>query len=63
MKCLWPYLVPLFLQPPSVMAFPATTPTGMMGYGMVSAYNNGGVRGLVSGVVIFADQLKLDINR
>lgn len=24
------------LQPPSIMSFPATTPTGMMGYGMVS---------------------------
>uniref|UniRef100_A0A671NB70 Phosphatidylinositol-binding clathrin assembly protein n=1 Tax=Sinocyclocheilus anshuiensis TaxID=1608454 RepID=A0A671NB70_9TELE len=24
----------LFSQPPSIMAFPATTPTGMMGYGM-----------------------------
>lgn len=30
------YALFVSLQPPSIMAFPATTPTGMMGYGMVS---------------------------
>lgn len=30
------FLLFVCLQPSSVMAFPATTPTGMMGYGMVS---------------------------
>lgn len=38
--CVWRVNALFSLQPPSVMAFPATTPTGMMGYAMVSIVAN-----------------------